>query len=142
MGGTKYTVPSLKDWFGQDLDLRTFNKKAGRGNVFQHTENMLVSEDKDCFINRGKAGPARRHQPVDGARAVHDRRRWQEGRLRQPRLPHLGGPLLSASPPELTRPAPWPPLDPRDALATCGLCACLAFVGSGVYRLSAMRYGR
>ena len=28
--GTKYTVPSLTDWFGQDLDLRTVQSKEAR----------------------------------------------------------------------------------------------------------------
>jgi len=54
--GTKYSVPGIFG-DGSDLDMRTLGGSSGRGNLFTHTENMLVSEEKDCFINRGKAGP-------------------------------------------------------------------------------------
>jgi len=57
-GKARYTTPGLGGDTG--LDLRAFEgSSATKGSLFVHRSNMLTDggAEKDCFINRAKAGP-------------------------------------------------------------------------------------
>merc|ERR1719198_794245 len=55
LGASRYTVPGTSGDTG--LDLRNFDGSAKKSYFVHRTVMMSGGEDKDCFINRAKAGP-------------------------------------------------------------------------------------